>query len=182
MWRLLRSGRAKTVNITFYNAVKTIIQCLVKQVGELNTINKTYMFNILMCLKSLPQQVKMPKVQIMLLQQHEGYLFLIIIIIEYRKIYLVSEEISGFESPWYKYKNRLRHFYMYLFYRVCLLIALSILIFAPNIMVSEYWIIKNVLIPELRQKFWPLKNIWFCHLFLFIHMLYLFTFVKLTYA
>lgn len=98
MRRLLRFGRAKTANITFYNAVKTIIQCLVKQVGELNTINKTYMFNILMCLKSLPQQVKMPKVQIMLLQQHEGYLFLIIII-EYKKIYLVSEEISGFESP-----------------------------------------------------------------------------------
>ena len=56
------------------------------------------MFNILMCLKSLLQQVKMLKVQIMLLQQHEGYLFLIIII-EYKKIYLVSEEISGFESP-----------------------------------------------------------------------------------
>ena len=140
------------------------------------------MFNSLMCLRSLPQQGKMSKVQIMLLQQHENYHFLIITR-EFKKIYLVNEEIGGFVSPWYKYKNGEGHLYMYLFYGICFLIGLSILIFAPDFMVSECWIFENVLMSELGQKFWPLRKSLDFAIYFYLHICFIYLlFVKLTYA
>ena len=56
--KILRIGRVNNTNTTSYNAAKTIIQCIVKQGGKFNTINKTLNKVFLRKSESLLQQVK----------------------------------------------------------------------------------------------------------------------------
>ena len=93
-------------------------------------------------------------------------------------IYLVSET-SGFVSPFDKYHIVKGHFMisMLILWNMAPLIRVLILMFTSEFRVAECWIFKIFLMPQSFYKFWALQNIWFCCLFFFIYLLYVFTWI-----